>query len=102
MARYRFRLFVAGQLGNSLTAIANIRALGNQMLGGDYDLQVIDVLDKPELAEQEKITVTPTLIKDAPFPARRLIGDLSHTPRVLAGLGLSPDGAPSSTHGKNK
>jgi circadian clock protein KaiB len=99
--RYQFRLFIAGQLGNSLTAIANIKALGNQLLGGDYDLQIIDVLERPELADKEKINVTPTLIKDAPLPARRLIGDLSHTPRVLAGLSLSPDEA-SSTNGRSR
>ncbi len=89
MARHQFRLFISGQAGNSLSAIANLRALCAQLLGGDYELQIIDVLEEPELAEREKITVTPTLIKDAPLPARRLIGDLSHTPRVLAGLGLT-------------
>jgi circadian clock protein KaiB len=97
MARYQFRLFIAGQLGNSLHAIANIRALGNHMLKGDYDLKIIDVLEQPELAELEKITATPTLIKDAPLPMRRLIGDLSHTPRVLAGLGLTSESDHSST-----
>jgi circadian clock protein KaiB len=97
MARYQFRLFIAGQLGNSLHAIANMRALGNHMLKGDYDLKIIDVLERPELAELEKITATPTLIKDAPLPMRRLIGDLSHTPRVLAGLGLTNESDHSST-----
>jgi circadian clock protein KaiB len=101
-SRFQFRLFIAGQLGNSLTAIANIRALGTQLLGGNYDLQIIDVLEKPELADREKITVTPTLIKDAPLPARRLIGDLSHTPRVMAGLSLSPEVEPTLFNGKNK
>lgn len=94
MARYQFRLFITGQLGNSTAAIANLRALGKQLLGGDFELQIVDVLERPELADQEKITVTPTLIKVAPLPARRLIGDLSHTPRVLAGLGITPDAEP--------
>ena len=89
MALYRFRLFISGQLGNSLTAIANLRALGAQLLGGDYELEIIDVLEHPELAEHEKVVLTPTLFKDSPLPVRRLVGDLSHTPRVLAGLGLS-------------
>ena len=103
MPRYQFRLFIAGQLGNSLSAIANIKALGNQLLAGDYDLQIIDVLERPEVADREKITVTPTLIKDAPLPARRLIGDLSHTPRVLAGLSLSPEEATSMNgNGRNR
>ncbi len=96
MARYNLRLFIAGQLGHSISAIANIRALGNQLLDGDYELLIIDVLEKPEAAEAEKITVTPTLIKDSPLPARRLIGDLSQTPRVLAGLGIVPEGNPGS------
>ncbi|MBL8953459.1 MAG: circadian clock KaiB family protein [Myxococcaceae bacterium] len=91
MAKYQFRLFIAGQLGNSLTAIANIKALGSQLLRGEYTLEIIDVLERPELADRERVTVTPTLIKDAPLPVRRLIGDLSHTPRVLAGLSLSAE-----------
>ncbi|GEM_PF-4510719 len=61
MARYRFRLFIAGQLGKSRNAVANIRALGNQILGGDYELGIIDVLEHPELAEIEKVSATPTL-----------------------------------------
>jgi circadian clock protein KaiB len=97
MHSYKFRLFIAGQQGTSLNAIANIRALGNQLLSGDYDLQIIDVLEHPELAEREKVSATPTLIKDAPLPARRLIGDLSHTPRVLAGLGLTTESNHSFT-----
>lgn len=88
MAHYRFRLFIAGQAGNSLNAVANIRALGNKLLHGDFDLEIIDVLERPALAEVEKLTATPTLIKDAPLPIRRLIGDLSDTPTVLSGLGL--------------
>ncbi len=90
MSHYKFRLFVSGQLGNSLNAVSNLKALGGQLLGGDYDLEIIDVLENPELAELEKISATPTLIKDSPLPVRRLVGDLSHTPRVLAGLGISP------------
>lgn len=101
MAKYQFRLFIAGQLGNSLSAIANIKALGSQLLRGDYALEIIDVLERPELADREKISVTPTLIKDSPLPVRRLIGDLSHTPRVLAGLSLSPEDQ-SAQNGRNK
>lgn len=96
MARFKLRLFVAGQLGNSITAIANIRAIGNAVLAGDYELQIIDVLEDPESAEREKISVTPTLIKESPLPVRRLVGDLSQTPRVLAGLGLPPEGDTTS------
>jgi circadian clock protein KaiB len=91
--RYKFRLFVTGQGGHSLTAISNLRAIGNRLLDGKYDLEVIDVLENPAAAEEAKIAVTPTLIKETPLPRRRMFGDLSHTPRVLAGLDIqhAPD-----------
>ncbi len=91
MARYKLRLFVTGNAGLSMSAITNAQAIGNQALHGDYELEVVDVLQNPEQAEREKIVVTPTLILDAPLPSRRLIGDLSHTPRVLSGLGIVPE-----------
>lgn len=90
MTSYKFRLFVTGQGGHTPTAIANLRAIGNSLLRGNYALEVIDVLEQPQAAEEAKITVTPTLIKDTPLPMRRLIGDLSQTGSVLAALGIVP------------
>ncbi len=91
MKQYRFKLFVAGQVGSSQLAIINLKAIGNQMLQGNYDLEIIDVLSQPARAEEEKIIVTPTLIKETPFPVQRLTGDLSMTSKVVAGLGLVPE-----------
>jgi circadian clock protein KaiB len=56
----------------------------------DYELVVIDVLERPQLAEDEKILATPMLVKELPMPIRRIIGDLSDTEKVLLGLDLQP------------
>ncbi|MDB4916963.1 MAG: kaiB [Gemmatimonadetes bacterium] len=72
------------------TAIANLKRICEQELEGRYDLEIIDVLEYPELAESEKILATPTLIKSLPLPLRRVIGDLSNTEKVLMGLEVQP------------
>ncbi len=77
------------------TAIANLRRICEQELEGRYDLEIIDVLEFPELAEDEKILATPTLIKSLPLPLRRVIGDLSDTEKVLLGLEVRPVRSPS-------
>lgn len=71
-------------------AIANLRRICEQELGGQYELEIIDVLEFPDLAEDEKILATPTLIKSLPLPLRRVIGDLSDTEKVLLGLEVLP------------
>ncbi|HMB90191.1 MAG TPA: circadian clock KaiB family protein [Rhodothermales bacterium] len=86
MKRYQLRLFVAGRSARSERAIANLRRICQEDLGGDCDLSIIDVLEHPQEAENEKILATPTLIKSGPLPIRRFIGDLSVRERVLAGL----------------
>lgn len=68
------------------TAIANLKRICEQELQGQYELEIIDVLEFPDLAEDEKILATPTLIKSLPLPLRRVIGDLSNTEKVLLGL----------------
>lgn len=60
-------------------------------LAGEYDLEVIDVLERPQLAEDERIVATPTLIKELPPPLRRIIGDLTDREQVLLGLDLKQD-----------
>jgi circadian clock protein KaiB len=74
-------------------AIANLRRICEQDLRGQYDLEIIDVLEHPEVAEREKILATPTLIKQLPPPLRRVIGDLSDKDKVLLGLEVRPDAA---------
>ena len=86
LSRYLLRLFVTSASSRTVTAIANLRRICEQELQGQYELEIIDVLEYPELAENEKILATPTLIKSLPLPLRRVIGDLSNTEKVLLGL----------------
>lgn len=88
MNKYLLKLFISGQTVRSSRAIANLRRICEEALGTEYELIVIDVLERPEAAEEEKILATPTLIKEFPPPVRRIIGDLSDTKQVLLGLEL--------------
>jgi len=81
---------VTGTSSRTGTAIANLRRICEQELGGQYDLEIIDVLQFPDVAEEEKILATPTLIKSLPLPLRRVIGDLSDKEKVLLGLEVHP------------
>ena len=77
MGSYTFRLFVTGDSRRSRQAAENLRALCDARVAGLYELEVIDVLDHAELAEEDKIIATPTVIRLLPLPHRRVIGDLS-------------------------
>jgi circadian clock protein KaiB len=79
---------VTGATPRAETAIANLRRICEQELGGQYQLEIIDVLEHPQLAEDDKILATPTLIKQLPPPLRKVIGDLSDKEKVLLGLEL--------------
>lgn len=81
---------MTGASSRTGTAIANLRRICEQELEGQYELEIIDVLEFPDLAEDEKILATPTLIKSLPLPLRRVIGDLSNTEKVLLGLEVQP------------
>ena len=71
-------------------AIANLRRLCQEELEGCYQLEIIDILEHPQLAEDERILATPTLVKQLPPPLRRVIGDLSSREKVLLGLDVRP------------
>jgi circadian clock protein KaiB len=90
MDKFLLKLYVTGQTPKSERAIANLRRICEEELGGAYQMEVIDVLERPQLAEDEKILATPTLIKALPPPLRRVIGDLSDTEKVLLGLDMQP------------
>jgi circadian clock protein KaiB len=90
MNKFKLRLYVTGTTAKSERAIANLSQICEKDLKGRYELQVIDVLRNPQLAEDEKIMATPTLIKYLPPPLKRIIGDLSNSEKVLLGLDLSP------------
>lgn len=96
--KYNLRLYISGQTSNSLRAIRDLEALcEREPLAGQYELEVIDVLEHPNLAEDQKILATPTLVKNLPEPIRKIIGDLSDHEQVLLGLDLVPR-KPSQRH----
>lgn len=83
------RLYVAGQSPRSLRALANIRTICGRLLPGGHDLEVIDLYQQPELAQDAQIVALPTLVRQQPLPARMLIGDLCDTQAVLRQLDLA-------------
>ncbi|MEM8779434.1 MAG: circadian clock KaiB family protein, partial [Cyanobacteria bacterium P01_G01_bin.49] len=84
MARkYKLKLYITGNTVNSEKAIANLFRICHEKLQDQYTIEIIDVLEQPHKAEQEKILVTPTLIKQLPPPLQRIIGDMSNTQKVL-------------------
>jgi circadian clock protein KaiB len=86
--KFLLKLYVAGSSPRATLAIENLKRICEKDLSGRYHLEIIDVLKNPELAEQDKILATPTLIKQLPPPLRRVIGDLSDSEKVLLGLEL--------------
>ena len=91
MPKFQFTLYVAGDSPRSHLAAVNLRRLGDERLGGDYELDIVDVVRDPERAEVERILTTPTLIKVRPEPARRVTGDLSDPDLVIVALALHFD-----------
>lgn len=90
MPDYVLKLFIAGNTPRSRSAIANLHAICEQHLKDRYQLEVIDVVEDPSRAEEERIIATPTLLCVEPHPGRRIVGDLSVTDRVLVALGIKP------------
>jgi circadian clock protein KaiB len=92
MPDYVLRLYVTGHTPRSTAAIEQMHAICDEVLSKRYALEVVDVLERPQLAVDERIIATPTVIKRLPDPLRRVIGDLSDSEKVLAGLELVPRG----------
>jgi circadian clock protein KaiB len=88
--RWELRLYVAGQTPKSLTAFANLKKLCEQHVPGRYQIEIIDLLEHPQLAAGDQILAIPTLVRQLPPPLKKVIGDLSNTERVLVGLDLRP------------
>lgn len=84
------RLYVAGQTPKSLAAFANLKKICEEHLAGQYQIEVIDLLENPHLAAGDQILAIPTLVRKLPPPVRKIIGDLSNAERVLIGLDLLP------------
>lgn len=94
---YNLRLYVAGQTPKSVAAIANLKKLCDRHLAGRYNVQVIDLMKDPALAQRDQIVAIPTLIRQLPEPMKRVIGDLSNSERVLVGLDIEPAAAPGTS-----
>ena len=86
MKDYLLRLYVTGETPNSVIAIKNLKRIAADRLDQKYEIEIIDVIKHPQLAENDRILATPTLIKLLPPPLRRVIGDLSDVDNVLLGL----------------
>jgi len=85
---YSLRLYVAGQTPKSVLAFTNLKQICEQHLLGRYEIEIIDLLDNPQLARGDQILAVPTLVRRLPEPIKKIIGDLSNTERVLVGLDL--------------
>ena len=83
---WKLRLYVAGQTPKSIRAFANLKVLCEEHLKGRYRIEVIDLMENPQLARGDQIIAVPTLIRKLPQPVRKIIGDLSDSVRVLVGL----------------
>jgi circadian clock protein KaiB len=91
---YNLRLYVAGQTPKSITALANLKKICEEHLVGRYQIEVVDLLEHPQLAAGDQILAVPTLVRRLPEPLKRIIGNLSNMERVLVGLDLRPVTAP--------
>jgi circadian clock protein KaiB len=85
------RLYVAGQTPKCLRAFSNLKRICEQYLTDRYRIEMIDLMENPALARGDQILAVPTLVRRSPEPVRKIIGDLSNTQRVLAGLDVSVD-----------
>jgi circadian clock protein KaiB len=83
---WQLRLYIAGQSARSMRALANLRKLCEQHLAGRYEIEVIDLVAHPSLARDDDVLAVPTLVRRRPLPLRKVIGDLSNSESVLAGL----------------
>jgi circadian clock protein KaiB len=86
--RWVLSLYVAGMTPAARRALSNIKAICEQHLEGRYSLEVIDLLERPALAEGNQIFAVPTLVRQLPEPLRKIIGDLADTGKVLVGLDI--------------
>ena len=83
---YEMKLFITGATPNSVRAVANIKKICEKYFPGRYKLEIIDIYQQPLLAKDEQIIALPMLLKCAPLPVKRFIGDMSDTNKVLKGL----------------
>ncbi len=88
--RWYLRLYVAGQTPKSLVALMNLKRYCEENLEGRYEIEVVDLVEHPELAESDQIVALPTLVRRLPPPIKKIIGDLSNREKILVGLDIKP------------
>ena len=88
--KWELRLYVAGKTPKSVTALTNLKKYCEEHLKGRYKIEVVDLLEQPQLAEGDQIFAIPTLVRKVPEPIRKIIGDLSNEEKVLVGLNIIP------------
>ncbi len=86
--KWELRLYIAGQTSRSVTAFNNLKKICEEHLGHTYRIEIIDLLENPQLAKGDQILAIPTLVRKLPQPVKKIIGDLSVTERVLVGLDI--------------
>ena len=91
--KWQLRLYVAGMTPKCLAAFENLQRICEEHLRGEYTIEIIDLLENPQLAQGDQILAIPTLVRKLPQPLKKIIGDLSNEERVLVGLDLRPHAA---------
>jgi len=86
--RFVLRLYIAGQTPKCMHAFTNLKRICEEHLANRYQIEIIDLLENPQLARGDQILAVPTLVRQLPEPVKKIIGDLSNTERVLVGLDL--------------
>lgn len=87
---FQLRLYVAGQTAKSQAAFTNLKRICETHMAGQYTIEVIDLIQTPQLAAGDQIFAVPTLVRRLPEPIKKIIGDLSNEERVLVGLDVQP------------
>lgn len=85
---WELRLYIAGQTPNSIAAIGNLKRICEERLPKRYRIEIIDLLEKPQLAKGDQIVAIPTLVRKLPAPVKKIIGNLSKADHTLVGLDL--------------
>ena len=86
--RFVLRLYIAGQTPKCVRAFINLKQICEDHLANRYRIEIVDLLENPQLARGDQILAVPTLVRQLPEPVKKIIGDLSNTERVLVGLDL--------------
>jgi circadian clock protein KaiB len=87
---FQLKLYVAGRTAKSMAALSNLKRICETHLAGQYVIEVIDLMETPQLAAGDQILALPTLVRHLPHPIKKIIGDLSNEERVLVGLDVQP------------